>query len=103
MPKNDILVARQAFHCRIDGRRVAVPQGATVRADHPLAKALPRNFEPLTVTFDTVEQATAEPGGLRNVTPAPEPEPELEKKGRPGRPKLPRDADGNIIREGGDG
>lgn len=89
MPAGEILVAKQSFHAYLNGKRVFLAEGATVRAGHPITVGRAYLFRPISVAhdFDTVEQATAAPGEVR----------ELPK--RPGRPKLPRDAEGNIIRE----
>lgn len=62
----DILVARETFVAEHNGAPVVVHKGVTrVRAGHPIAEANPEMFEPVTVHYDTVEQATAAPGEAR--------------------------------------
>ncbi len=83
-----IYVAIETFSFALDGNPVIVHAGQTVREGHPILKAVPGHFVPLVEHVDfEVEQASAAPGEKRKV----------------GRPKLPRDENGNIVREGGEG
>jgi hypothetical protein len=48
-----------------EGEELFFRAGSTrVWENHPMAKAMPQNFAPITVTYD-VEQMTASPGELR--------------------------------------
>lgn len=85
----DVYCAKQTFSIAHDGISYVVHQGQRVRKGHPLLKVAPMHFEPYhdRCDFEVVEQATAAPN---------------ERRKGPGRPKLPRDDKGNIIRDGGD-
>lgn len=81
-----ILVAKDTLVIEYEGERVFFHKGKTlVREGHPMLKGIEEYFEPITVDYDTVEQATAAPGEKRTT--------------RRGRPPLPRDDDGNIVRD----
>ena len=68
-PEPTIYVAKESFHCQIDGVDYAVRGGITrVRAGHALLKANPDYFEPVSSAVDyDVEQATAAPGEKRGA------------------------------------
>lgn len=92
MTCSKIYIATTTAHFTYEGKRVLVKQGVTtVHEDHGLYRAHPELFAPQRVDWDVehqhspapvVETATAEPGAQRRV----------------GRPPLPRDDEGNIIR-----
>jgi hypothetical protein len=64
-PEPTIYVARSSGVVRIDGVLTNYYAGTTrVRAGHPLLKAAPGKFEPMTLDYET-EQATAAPGEKR--------------------------------------
>jgi hypothetical protein len=46
MAAGKLLVARTSFACEHDGAEILIPAGATVSADHPLAKSHAAMFEP---------------------------------------------------------
>lgn len=64
-----------------DGQPFVVSRGRLIADDHPLVRQFPDNFEDLTEDIRNdaetygraVERATANPGELRSVAPAPEP------------------------------
>lgn len=93
MANGQIYVAKKSAILRYEGRRIVVKKDVTtVRSGHPIMDGHEDLFRPLAVVYDheaVVEDMTAEPGRKRSV----------------GRPKLPRDDEGNIIREesSGDG
>ena len=61
----EIYVARSSGIVKIDGQLHRYYGGTTrVRAGHPLLKAVPNGFVPMTLDYD-VEQATAAPGTKR--------------------------------------
>jgi hypothetical protein len=65
MSEGRILVAKDSFVALVKGVEYTVHGGVTrIREGHPLQKAMPEAFEPLTVHFE-VEQATAAPGEKR--------------------------------------
>lgn len=64
-PEPVIFIARSSGVIKIAGEIYRYASGRTrVRAGHPLLKALPDRFEPLTLDYD-LEQATAAPGEKR--------------------------------------
>ena len=66
-PKAEIYVARSTGVIRIKGESFTYIAGRTrVRAGHPLLKALPDKFQPLSLDYD-LEQATAAPGERRGA------------------------------------
>ena len=66
-PKAEIYVARSTGIIRVKGELYTYIAGRTrLRAGHPLLKALPDKFEPLSLDYD-LEQATAAPGERRGA------------------------------------
>lgn len=97
---SDIVVAKTSFFAVLDGQEQMVSAGSAISSDHPLVAANPDNFKPLRViryeekksepveeeeettppagevekdSSPRVEEATANPGQSRRVTPAPAP------------------------------
>ena len=65
-PATAYYVARSSGVIKIRGELYRYAAGRTrVRAGHPLLEVLPDRFEPLDMTYDTIEQATAAPGEKR--------------------------------------
>ncbi|GGM55542.1 hypothetical protein GCM10012275_28310 [Longimycelium tulufanense] len=86
---SDVLVAKVSGAFQYEGKSVVIHAGVTtVRAGHPMLKGREYLFQPLRVHHDYdvprrgVEDASANPGEKR----------------RRGRPPLPRDDNGNIVR-----
>lgn len=83
-----VYVAKSAFSTSVDGRKVSIPKGTTVREGHPLLDSLSSMFDLLVPTYEVdapaapkrkapkVEQATAAPGEVREVSNPPKREDE---------------------------
>lgn len=97
MTCSKIYIARITAHVVYEGKRVLVRQGkTTVHEDHGLYKAHPELFVPQRVDWDVEDAPAPKPQPVVETATA---EPEVPRRvGRPGRPPLPRDEKGNIIR-----
>jgi hypothetical protein len=64
----DLFVAKDGFHCEIDGERLFIPKGERVRSGHELIRRYRDYFKPADagIRYD-VEQATAAPGERRGA------------------------------------
>lgn len=64
-----IVVARETFIARVNGREVLVKRGDTATSDSPIVKGREAMFDPFAVKWDSpsVEQATAGPGEKRTT------------------------------------
>lgn len=61
-----VLVAKTSGSTTVDGRDYNYVANVTrIDSDHPLARAVPENFEPAGERLSHVEQATAAPGEVR--------------------------------------
>lgn len=108
-----VVYARQSLSVAWSGGKTFIKRDQPWDADSGLVRERPELFtdEPTNVAGrmrgrpPVIERATRAPGEVREAV-AREPEPvkakepeDPESKKKPGRPKLPRDADGNIIRD----
>lgn len=67
-----ILQANTSFNATVGGVAVAIHEGETIDADHPLAQRYPEYFQSVKVMHRTprtpvIEQATAAPGEKRGA------------------------------------
>lgn len=70
-PADLILQANTSFNATVDGVAIAIHEGETIDADHPIVRRYPQYFDSVAVIHRTsrsepiVEQATAAPGEKR--------------------------------------
>lgn len=102
-----VYIANQTAVFEFGGRRVIVKKNkTTVREGHAILKEFPGLFEPLHVDYEVAEKPPEPAPAPAPPAPAPEPTPvqaeeataDPERPRRRGRPPLPRDEFGNIVR-----